>query len=56
LTDRHIDDLNGGVAQAVPKLPKIHEEELTPLVVALSEIIHLQQDQIQELRDEIARL
>jgi hypothetical protein len=38
------------------KIPKIPEEELTPLVVALLEIIGFQQEQIQELRDEIARL
>jgi hypothetical protein len=44
------------VAEAIPKLPKIPEEELTPLVVALLEIIRLQQQQIQELKDEIARL
>ncbi len=38
------------------KIPKIPEEERTPLVVALLEIIQIQQEQIQELRDEIARL
>jgi hypothetical protein len=38
------------------KIPKIPEEERTPLVVALLEIIRFQQEQIQELRDEIARL
>lgn len=38
------------------KIPSIPEEERTPLVVALLEIIRFQQDQIQELRDEIARL
>ena len=39
-----------------PKTPKILEEERTPLVLALLEIIQYQQEQIQELRDEIARL
>jgi len=38
------------------RIPKIPEEERTPLVVALLEIIQFQQEQIQELRDEIARL
>ncbi len=41
---------------ATPKIPDIREEERTPLVVALLEIIQIQQEQIQELRDEIARL
>ena len=40
----------------IPRIPDIPEEERTPLVVALLEVIHLQQEQIQELRDEIARL
>lgn len=44
------------VAQAIPKLPKIPEEERTPLVVTLVEIVHLQKEQIQGLKDEIARL
>jgi len=39
-----------------PKIPDIPEEERTPLVVALLEITHLQQEQIQTLKDEIARL
>lgn len=38
------------------RIPDIPEEERTPLVVALLEIIRIQQEQIQELRDEIARL
>lgn len=38
------------------KIPYIPEEERTPLVVALLEIIRFQQEEIQELRDEIARL
>jgi hypothetical protein len=51
------------VARALPKLPEIPEEERTPLVVFLLdviarqlEIITRQQEQIQELKDEIARL
>ena len=39
-----------------PKIPDIPEEERTPLVVALLEMTHLQQEQIQALKDEIARL
>jgi hypothetical protein len=38
------------------KIPKIPDEERTPLVVALLEIVQVQQELIQELRDEIARL
>jgi len=38
------------------KIPTIPERERTPLVCALLEIIQFQQEQIQELRDEIARL
>jgi len=38
------------------KLPHVPEEERTALVVALLEIIQMQQEQIQELKDEIARL
>jgi hypothetical protein len=41
---------------SMPKIPKIPDEERTPLVVALLEIIQLQQEQIQALKDEIARL
>lgn len=41
---------------SIPKIPHIPEEERTPLVVALLEIIRIQQEQIQELKDEIARL
>jgi hypothetical protein len=40
----------------LPKLPEIPDDERTPLVVALLEIIQLQQEQIQGLQDEIARL
>jgi hypothetical protein len=42
--------------QATPKIPQIPEEERTPLVCALLEIIQFQQEQILELKDEIARL
>jgi hypothetical protein len=38
------------------KIPKIPEEQRMPLVCASLEIIQFQQEQIQELRDEIARL
>lgn len=38
------------------KLPQIGEEERTPLVVALLEVIHYQQEQIGILKEEIARL
>jgi len=38
------------------RLPKIPEEEITPLVSTLLEIIQLQMEEIQLLRDEIARL
>lgn len=44
------------MGQAIPKVPKVSEEDKTPLVVNLLEIIHLQQEQIQELKDEVARL
>jgi len=40
----------------ITKLPVISEEQRTPLVAALIEIIHFQQEQIQLLKDEIARL
>jgi len=38
------------------KIPEISDEERTPLVAALLEIVQVQQELIQELRDEIARL
>lgn len=38
------------------KIPEISDEERTPLVMALLEIVQIQQELIQELRDEIARL
>jgi len=41
---------------SIPKIPDIPEEERTPLVVTLLEIIQLEQEQIQALKDEIARL
>lgn len=41
---------------SIPKIPPIPDDERTPLVVALLEVIRIQQGQIQELRDEIARL
>jgi hypothetical protein len=42
--------------KAIPKMPHIPEEERTPLVVALLEIIEALLEQNQEFRDEIARL
>lgn len=41
---------------SIPKIPHIPEAERSPVVVVLLEIIQLQQEQIQYLRDEIARL
>jgi len=43
----------------LPKLPRLSElpaDQVTPLVLTLIEICHYQQEQIQQLRDEIARL
>ena len=40
----------------IPKIADIPEDQRTPLVVALLEIIELQREQIQQLKDEIARL
>jgi hypothetical protein len=40
----------------IPKLSEIPPEEQTPLVGMLLEVIHGQQEQIQQLKDEIARL
>ena len=45
-----------GSAKKIPRIVDIPEEERTPLVVTLLEIIQLQQEQIQGLKDEIARL
>jgi hypothetical protein len=42
--------------KAIPKIPHVPEEERTPLVVALLEIIQILFEQNQELRDEIAVL
>ncbi len=39
-----------------PKLPDIPEEQRTPLVIQLLEVIHSQMEVIQDLRDEIAIL
>lgn len=41
---------------SIPKIPTISEEDRTPLVIELLQIIHLQQETIQGLNDEIARL
>jgi hypothetical protein len=40
----------------IPKLPLISEEERTPVMTTLLEIIHIQGEMIQQLRDEIAIL
>jgi hypothetical protein len=40
----------------IPKVPLLSEEERTPIVTTLLEIIHLQEEMIQQLRDEIAIL
>lgn len=40
----------------IPKAPPIPERERTPVVTALLEIVQLQQERIQALADEIARL
>jgi len=41
---------------AIPKLPDVPDEQRTEVVCSLMEIIRTQQDAIQQLRDEIARL
>lgn len=41
---------------SIPKIPLLSEEERTPVVTTLLEIIHLQGEMIQQLRDEIAIL
>ncbi len=41
---------------SIPRVPLICEEERTPVVTTLLEIIHLQEEIIQQLRDEIAIL
>lgn len=41
---------------STPKIPPIPAEDMNPSVIALLEIIRIMQEQIQELRDEIARL
>ena len=41
---------------SIPKIPDISEEERTPLVAELLQIIALQRERIQALNDEIARL
>lgn len=38
------------------KIADVPEDQRTPVVVGLFEIIELQREQIQQLRDEIARL
>jgi len=41
---------------SIPKIPDVSEEQMTPLMAELLEIINLQQEVIQQLKDEIARL
>lgn len=45
----------GGMT-TTPRIPKIGDEERTPLVTSLLEIIQIQQEQILQLKDEMARL
>lgn len=40
----------------IPKLSELPEDQVTPLVLTLLEIGHHQREQIQQLRDEVARL
>ena len=40
----------------IPKRPELPPDQVTPLVWKTVEICHHQQEQIQQLRDEIARL
>lgn len=40
----------------IPKIPAIPDDQLTPIVIALLEIVHLQSDVIQQLKDENAIL
>ena len=40
----------------IPKIPDIPEAERTPIVATLLEVVSLQQEEIQALKDEIARL
>lgn len=40
----------------IPKLSELPADQVTPLVLTLLEICHHQQEQIQQLRDEVARL
>ena len=54
--------MRGMSSDGLPQLPKIPQlcelpaEQVTPLVLTLLEICHHQREQIQQLRDEIARL
>ena len=41
---------------SIPKIPPIPDEERNPSVLALLEIVRVMQEQMQELKDEIARL
>ena len=51
--------MRGMSSDGLPKIPKLSDlppDQVTPLVLTLLEICHHQQEQIQQLRDEIARL
>jgi hypothetical protein len=41
--------------RATTRIPKIPEEEITPLVSELLAVLQLQAEEIQQLKDEIAR-
>jgi len=45
-----------GGMKTTPRIPEVGDEQRTPLVVTLLEIVQIQQELIQDLRDEIARL
>ena len=55
-SERPLKDDCARYVKRIPRIEDIAEEDRTPLVVTLIEIIQLQQEQIQALRDEIARL
>jgi hypothetical protein len=55
-SERAVRDDSVGFVKRIPRIEDITEEDRTPLVVTLIEIIQLQQEQIQALKDEIARL
>lgn len=44
------------MAIQIPKISDIPEEERTPIVLSLLEVIHALKEEIQQLKDEIPRL